>query len=160
MGVLDRMTRRIKGAARAPLPDRMVATALRDRQDLVRERRGICVLCRQFPDHAQNLARRMALFVRQAAARMQILYRDGAVFARDVTFQDFALPKGTPVDDLGQARSTVFASLEGPMGRTNIATDVAPSNMRAMTQADRNSLVKRPVVSGQHVPDPDDSPAP
>jgi hypothetical protein len=154
------MTRRIEGAARAPRPDRMVATALRSRQELVREGRGICVLRRQFPDHAQNLARRMALPVRQAAARMQILYRDGADLARDTMFQDVALPKGTPVDDLGHTRGTVFASFEGLMGRTNMAIDVALSGMRAMTQADRKRLVERPVVNGHHVPDPDDSPAP
>ena len=148
LDVLDRTSRRTAKAARAPLPAWLVETVLRSRRDPVGEGRGIVarrILRRHHPDLALDLSRRMAPPTRHLEARMRILLREGAALARDVEFDGVLLPRGTPVDELGQTRGTVFVGLPD----YSMAIDVALADMRAMTPADHERLRERPVGYGQ-----------
>ena len=142
------------------LPDWMLSIALRSRRDPVGESRGICalrILRRQFPEHALELARRMAPPTAQVEARMPILQREGAVLVRDVTFQGTTVPKGTAVESLGASSGYVTVHY----GAYGVVIEIPLADMRAMTDADRKRLERAEVARGQPAPDVEtDSPSP
>jgi hypothetical protein len=67
---------------------------------------------------------------------MQILIRESAVAARDATFQGTTTPKGTVVEDLGQASGARVVNL----GAYGVAIDMPLADVRATTDLNRSSI--------------------